>query len=230
MVKSTAPEVGVESPGYIRRIRRLLLGWGRRHFRPFTWRTDRDLYRTLVTEVLLKQTTAERTVAVRSDLLRTYPTAHALALATPIELKEVIASLGFGKQRTAQLIALGRALSEGRVHRSVSALLALPGVGPYTAGAAACFAWGRAEPALDVNVARIIVRVFGIEVAKGEPRRHHRVQELARRLVTGPYPRNMNWTLLDLGATVCRPRPSCDDCPLADVCLYSLRTREGITF
>jgi A/G-specific adenine glycosylase len=219
---------GFTTSSHIRRVRRSLLAWGRRHFRPFAWRADRDPFRTLVTELLLKQTTAERVVRVRSELVRRFPTPAMLAAAEPAELEAIIASLGLGKQRTEHLIELGRALSGRPLRRATPArLLALPGVGSYTAAAVCCFAWGRAEPALDVNVARIIVRVFGIATPRGEPRRHRVVLDLASHLVAGRQPREVNWALLDLGADVCRPRPLCARCPLDHLCVHSLRQNSG---
>ncbi len=206
----------------IQQVRRSLLRWGRDHFRSFPWRADRDLYRTLITEILLKQTTAERVVPVRQELVTRFPDPQTLAEADSAELISIIKSLGFGGQRTAQLMALGRALVAKPLRRTPSSRLAeLPGVGPYTAAAVSCFVWGRPEPALDVNVARIVMRLFAVRVIRGEPRRNRRVDGLARQLVAGPRPREMNWALLDLGAEVCRPAPLCGACPLAHVCSYA---------
>ena len=210
----------------IRRARRLLLRWGREHFRSFPWRFDRDFYRTLITEILLKQTTAERVVPVRHELVTRFPDPGALGGGDPAELAAIIGSLGFAEQRTAQLIALGRALTAKSLGRTVSSrLLELPGVGPYTAAAVACFAWGRPEPALDVNVARIVMRLFGVPIASGEPRRNRTVNKLAQELVAGQQPREMNWALLDLGAEVCRPAPRCSECPLARLCVHASQVK-----
>ncbi len=225
---SGSPEGGRTDPKRIQRIRRLLLRWGREHFRSFPWRSDRDLYRSLITEILLKQTTAERVVNVRQELVTRFPNPAALAAASHNEVVGVIKALGFAEQRTAQLIAVGQALVDQPPGRNAHGrLLELPGVGPYTAAAIECFAWGRAEPALDVNVARIVMRLFGVDVIRGEPRRSRVVFDLARALVVGRHPREMNWALLDLGADVCRPVPICHKCPVASVCAHALQAPQA---
>jgi A/G-specific adenine glycosylase len=202
-------------------MRRRLFRWGRAHFRAFPWRTDRDPYRTLVTEVLLKQTRAVQVGPVRDALLRTYPVPSSLAEADPDDLSTLIRRLGFADQRVSQLGALGRALTRaGRTPRTIAGLLALPGVGPYTAAAVACFAFGRRAAALDVNVARIIGRVFGIAPEHGELRKNAEVIRIASTIVSGGSPREINWALLDLGAEVCRPNPHCSACPLASRCQF----------
>jgi A/G-specific adenine glycosylase len=209
-------------PDHIHRVRRRLLVWGRRNFRSFPWRQDRDPYRTLVTEILLRQTNAERVEPIRRQFFVRYPDAKQLAKADRRTVTRVISSLGFGIQRTPQLIGLGQELAAtGRAPRTAEALSLLPGVGDYTAAAAACFAFGAREVALDVNVARIVSRVFGIYPKTGELRKNPAIRKAARALVSGPNPRSMNWALLDLGALVCRPRPKCSICPLAERCYYA---------
>lgn len=203
-------------------LRRRLLTWGRQNFRPFPWRSDRDVYRTLVTEVLLKQTGAERVVPIRDSLLRRYPTPHDLGRADRLALKELIRPLGLADQRAGHLVALGRSISElDRMPVTVNDLLRLPAVGRYTAAAVACFSWGRAVPALDVNVARIIARVHGIQNGRGELRRSDLVMALAKRLLKGALSRRLNWALLDLGALICRPKPKCVACPLIERCAHA---------
>jgi A/G-specific adenine glycosylase len=119
-------------------------------------------------------------------------------------------------------VALARSLSElDRMPVTVNDLLRLPAVGRYTAAAVACFSGGRAVPALDVNVARIIARVHGIQIGRGELRRSEIVMALANRLLKGALSRRLNWALLDLGALVCRPKPNCVGCPLIERCAYA---------
>jgi len=211
-------------------MRRRLLRWGPVHFRGFPWRTDRDPYRTLVTEVLLKQTRAIQVGPVREALLRKYPVPSSLAEADPDDLSGLIRRLGFADQRVPQLGALGRALTKtGRTPRTVAGLLTLPGVGPYTAAAVACFAFGRRAAALDVNVARIIGRVFAIAPEHGELRKNADVIRIASALVSTGSPREINWALLDLGAEVCRPHPHCSACPLASRCQFKRHHQAALT-
>jgi A/G-specific adenine glycosylase len=200
-------------------MRRRLLAWGPKHFRNYSWRQDRDLYRSLVTEILLKQTQADRIEAVRSGLFDRFPSPRALGKARLDVIEPLIRKLGFGSQRAVQLKALGKALNVQRPPRR-NELSDLPGIGPYSAAATACFVFGEARIALDVNVARIIGRVFGISLDRGELRKNRLVRELGDELIRGPLPRQLNWALLDLGALVCRPRPRCGLCPLQAECQF----------
>jgi A/G-specific adenine glycosylase len=217
------------APGQLEDIpwmRRQLLRWGHVHFRSFPWRSDRDPYRTLVTEILLKQTRADQVRPVRETFLKRYPVPGSLAAADPADLSSLVRTLGFADQRVPQLSALGRALSKrGRLPRDLAGLLALPGVGAYTASAVACFAFGRREPALDVNVARIIGRVFGIAPERGELRKNAVIIAIAAAIVRCRRPREINWALLDLGAEICRPNPRCSACPLSRRCEYYQRNQ-----
>jgi len=210
-------------PSNHRWVRRRLFAWGRAHYRDFPWRRDRDPFRNLVTEILLKQTRAEGVQRVRTELLTKYRSAVSLANASVPEIEQVIASLGFGKQRSVQLQALGRALQHQPIPQGQDKLATLPGIGPYAAAATSCFAFGRREIALDVNVARIIGRIYGVELERGELRKNSDVLRLGRSLIDGARPRDLNWALLDLGALVCRPKPKCHVCPLADKCRYARR-------
>jgi A/G-specific adenine glycosylase len=202
--------------------RRQLRVWGRRHYRSFPWRSDPSLYHALVTEVLLQQTGADRVRNVRAVLLKRFPQPSDLAAAQPVDVQEIVAPLGLSKQRSNRLVALASALLERRfVHRSVSELTALPGIGGYGASAVACFIWQRSEAVVDVNSARIVSRLFGIPIDGGEARRHPDVRARANELVSGRYPAAINYGLLDLGALVCRPRPNCESCPLRKRCAFN---------
>lgn len=224
--KTRTSSVEVGSAQHLRWLRRRLLSWGAANFRSYPWRQDRDPYRTLVTEVLLRQTNAARVESVRAKLLARYPDARRLSQASRRTISRIVSPIGFGAQRTPQLIALAQALQDvGHAPRTVAALNRLPGVGEYTAAAVACFVFGAREPALDVNVARIVSRVYGIHPRRGELRKNSAIKRAARRLVSGAGPRRVNWALLDLGALVCKPTPLCPVCPLLEGCVYGLATR-----
>jgi len=213
------------TPELRRWLRRRLLRWGRVNFRDFEWRRDRDGYRTLITEVLLRQTSAAHIRETRRQFLTRYPTPESLARADAAAVTTQVSVLGFGNQRGPQLVGLARELvARGGVPTRRDRLRELPGVGDYTGAAVACFAFGRREPALDVNVARILARVLAIRPAHGELRKNADVKAAARALVDGPRPRELNWALLDLGALVCKPRPACGMCPLRNRCDYGIRS------
>lgn len=203
------------------RLRRALFGWGRRSGRDFWWRHQQDPYVTTVVEILLKQTRASSVVDEIRRFIDRYPTPAHLSRARLSRLETDLRPFGFHRQRAQHLKALGRALTVGG--RSITAdreaLLALPGVGPYAASAVRVFAFGRREPVIDVNVVRIVQRIFGVKVERGEGRRNQRIKDLAVALLDGREPRRLNWALLDFGAQVCRARnPKCGECPLAEVC------------
>src|SRR5205823_2628388 len=132
--------------------------------------------------------------------------------------------LGLFRVRASGLQRLGRALqqTDGRVPTSLRDLLELPQLGRYGAHAVRCFAFGRAEPIVDTNVARVLGRYFGVRTL---PQLHtdDRTWRLAAKLVQGTTkPRELNWALLDLGATLCRSKnPVCTGCPLRDDCSFA---------
>jgi A/G-specific adenine glycosylase len=177
---------------------------------------------TAVVEILLKQTRASSVEDEARMFVERYPNPQSLASASTRRLIRDLKPFGFHRQRAVHLKALGVALAkEGRV---ISAdrdnLLSLPGIGPYAASAIRCFVYGASEPVIDVNIVRIVERVFGVTYQRGEGRRNKDVKRLAAALLNGRQPREVNWALLDLGALVCRERrPLCNDCPLNQVCL-----------
>ncbi|MFQ6672749.1 MAG: hypothetical protein ACE5KY_05570 [Candidatus Tectimicrobiota bacterium] len=100
-----------------------------------------------------------------------------------------------------------------------AALLALPGVGKYTAGAVRSIAFGQAVPALDTHLLRVLTRVFAVEGDGGPSARRSRIEAMAARLVPRGWPGDFNQALMDLGSTVCLPRrPRCGVCPLRVFC------------
>ena len=208
-------------------VRARLIRWSKGNFRSFPWRRTEDPYAILLAEVLLRKTAARSVPPVYSDLLRKCPTPQTLADSSVGQLKRVLAPLGLSNQRAAQMVALGAALvSHGGVPPDAGRLATLPGVGPYTAGAVTCFAFGKPSPMVDTNIARVISRVFAITPSRFEARRCPEIWRAARALTTrSRAPRTLNWAILDLAAAVCRPRsPLCARCPLGDICQLSLNS------
>lgn len=204
-------------------IRRGLLRWWRKSGREFWWRRVRDPYTIAIVEVLLKQTNASASYGRIQKVVRRYPSAEALSKASLAKLEGELQPLGLHRQRATQLRNLGAALVDRNeiVPRKTSELLKLPGVGPYAASAIRCFAFGSREPVIDVNVVRIVHRLFGITEHRGELRRSKQIQAAATDLVAGRKARELNWALLDLGALVCTSRkPRCSVCPLLPHCSY----------
>ena len=143
-------------------FRRGLLRWYRRHGRDLPWRRTRDPYRIVVSEFMLQQTQVSRVEAYYQRFLARYPTIHALAAAPAAAVRESWEGLGYYRRAT-NLHRLAQAVVDqhaGVLPSDPAALERLPGVGRYTAGAVACFAYERVAATVDTNVARVIRRVF----------------------------------------------------------------------
>ena len=172
-------------------VRDLLLAWYDRNARDLPWRKTRDPYAILVSEVMLQQTQVERVIPRYEAWLERWPAVDALAAASPADV--IVAWQGLGYNRRA--INLHRAAVHVAEHGWPDDLTELPGVGPYTAGAIANFAFGRDILPVDVNIARV----------------RERTGEL--------FDASCAQALFDLGATICLARiPRCDSCPLANGC------------
>ncbi|HKI96435.1 MAG TPA: A/G-specific adenine glycosylase [Gemmatimonadales bacterium] len=203
-------------------FKRLLLRWYRRQARDLPWRTTRDAYAIVVSEFMLQQTQVSRVLEYFPRFLRRYPTVHHLSRATPRQVRESWEGLGYYR-RAENLHRLAKTIvreHEGEIPDDPERLRDLPGVGRYTAGAVAAFAYERRVAAVDTNVARVLTRVFGLRLPKGA-RREHRLWALASALL--PKRRRAVWefnqALMDLGATVCRARgPLCSTCPVRTAC------------
>jgi A/G-specific adenine glycosylase len=195
-----------------------LLAWYDRAKRDLPWRRTRSAYRIWLAEVMLQQTRVETVVPYYHRFLRRFPSLRKLAAASVDDVLERWAGLGY-YSRARNFHAAARAVVErhgGRVPRDLDAMLALPGVGRYTAGAVVSIAFGVPAPIVDGNVARVLCRIFGLEGAPKAAPLKARLWGLAAELVPDDRPGDFNQAMMELGATVCTPKaPACDDCPLA---------------
>jgi A/G-specific adenine glycosylase len=199
-------------------VRARVLEWFGRAGRDLPWRHTRDPWSVLVAEVLAQQTQVERAAGAFPAFLARFPDPEALAAASPAEVLRQWQGLGYNRRALA-LRACARAVVErGGWPETVAGLAALPGIGPYTARAVACFAMGRQVAPVDTNVARVLSR----SLAGTDP---SRLGLAARqRLADAAVPAGLAWewssALMDLGAAHCRPRPRCDGCPIAAHCRW----------
>ncbi len=200
------------------RFQRALLRWYARHGRDLPWRRTRDPYAILVSETMLQQTQVSRVLDYYPRFLARYPTAEALATATPEAVRETWEGLGYYRRavdlrRSAILVAERHG---GSFPTDLAALQRLPGIGRYTAGAVAAFAFGQDAPILDTNAARVLSRVFGAGRKAGRTRRLWALAQLAIPPGRGY---EFNQGIMDLGALVCRARrPVCPVCPVRKAC------------
>ena len=198
--------------------------WFGQNARPLPWRTPapRDPYLSLVSEFMLQQTQVSRVLERWGEFIRRFPTVEALAKAKERNVLACWSGLGYYR-RARNLHAAARSICsdwEGRVPASIEELRTLPGVGRYTAGAIASMVFGRAEALVDGNVARVLVRVEGKDLAANEIERWawQRAMELVRAAAPSDVG-GFNEGLMELGAVVCTPRrPRCAECPVGRLC------------
>ncbi|MGZ3666708.1 MAG: A/G-specific adenine glycosylase [Ktedonobacterales bacterium] len=204
---------------------RALLAWyaaqGRTHL---PWRHTRDPYAVLVSEVMLQQTQVDRVLPKYQEFLSRFPTLEALAAAPTADVIIAWASLGYN-MRAVRLQQIARqAVAEfgGALPDTLDTLMALKGIGRYTAGAIACFAFEQHVATVDTNIRRVLWRVFrGIEPATWPSGDRAQREALALAEWALPPDRAYDWqqALMDLGATVCvSRRPLCESCPLTSSC------------
>ena len=193
-----------------------MLRWYRRHGRDLPWRRTKDPYPILVSEVMLQQTQVDRVVPKFEAFILRFPTVRALAAAPLAEVLRVWSGLGYNG-RARRLWECARVVVRshgGRFPREVAALGQLPGVGPYTAGALASFAFGAREACVDTNIRRVLSRAID-----GRDRRDaDRAWELARAALPRGTAGEWHQALMDIGALYCRPKPRCDACPIRRHC------------
>lgn len=200
--------------------------------RPFPWRTPtRDPYTSLVSEVMLQQTQASRVAERLPPFLARFPDVRALARADEDAVLAQWSGLGYYR-RAKHLHAAARAIVNdfrAAIPNDVDALLSLPGVGRYTAGAIASIAFGQSAPIADGNVARVLLRIEGKPMEHGAPETMQWVWKESARLVThAASPGAFNEGLMELGATICTPKnPRCPACPAAPLCLARKRAQQN---
>ncbi len=199
-----------------------LLRWFRRHGRDLPWRRTRDPYRIAVSEFMLQQTQVSRVEGYYVQFLSRFPTIRHLADASPGAVREAWEGLGYYR-RAQNLHRLAREVVDrhgGELPAEVARLRELPGIGRYTAGAIACFAFEQREPAVDTNVSRVIRRAFHPRTAHNA-RGDDKVWSTALALVPrrGRDAWSFNQAIMELGAVVCTARKArCGECPVQRNC------------
>jgi A/G-specific adenine glycosylase len=222
MARKSTPRPRGAAPPHAALFRRRLLRWFRRHGRDLPWRRTRNPYHITVAEFMLQQTQVSRVEAYYHRFLERYPTVEALARSEPATVREAWDGLGYYR-RAANLHRLARTVvdrHDGVIPSDPARLLDLPGIGRYTAGAVASFAYQRATPAIDTNVARVIRRAFLPRLAPGGQQR--RLWETGAAIMprrNGATAWAFNQAIMELGALVCTARVArCGECPVSGAC------------
>jgi len=195
----------------------LLLTWYRAHGRNLPWRQTTDPYAILVAEVMLQQTQVDRVIPKYEAWLEAFPNWKALSEAPRSDVLKFWSGLGYNN-RAVRLHELSKVVVEelgGELPKTEDELVKLPGIGPYTAGAIVAFAYNKPGKCIDVNVERIMKRLFF-------SRRQEISKSAVERFFLASYPRNARAyanALMDFGSLICTAsKPMCDSCPLYDEC------------
>ncbi len=207
-------------------FRRALLRWYDQHRRDLPWRETRDPYRIWLSEIMLQQTRVAAVLDHYRAFLERYPDVQALAAATEDDVLAAWSGLGYYRRarmlhRCAQQIAEQHG---GRFPRNSEALLALPGIGRYTAAAIASIAFAEPAAVVDGNVERVLRRFTGINLTTPQTWQH------AQGLLSSSRPGDFNQAMMELGATVCLPRgPGCPMCPVREWCATRGEVRRTVS-
>ncbi len=198
-----------------------LLVWYRANRRTLPWREDPRPYYVLLSEFMCQQTRIDTVLPYFARFTERWPTLEDLAASSEEEVLHEWAGLGYySRARNLRKAAIA-AVSAGGLTGDPNALRALPGVGPYTAGAIASVAFGTAAPLVDGNVERVLCRLDGLHTDPRSTSGKKALWARAAVLIDGhPSPGDHNQALMELGALICSPRkPGCAVCPLAEFCV-----------
>jgi len=195
-----------------------LLTWTATELRDLPWRSTRNPWHVMVSEIMLQQTQVSRVIDRYRDFVVRFPTPPDCAAGSVAEVIELWAGLGYNR-RAVNLWKAADAITEqhaGLVPEDLASLLALPGIGPYTARAVLAFAFEQDVGVVDTNVGRLLARWTGASLGAAQ----------AQELATNYVPKGQGWlwnqSLLDFAVAVCGKRnPACERCPLIDSCTWA---------
>lgn len=200
-----------------------LLSWYGLHFRPLPWRQEPTPYRVWISEIMLQQTRIEAVLPYFERFMLALPDVQALAAVPEERLLKLWEGLGYysrarNLQKAAKIIVSDYG---GQLPADYDRLLALPGIGAYTAGAIASIAFNIPAPAVDGNVMRVLARLTGDDTDVLSTAGKKRFTDLAWELVPEEQPGRFNQALMELGETLCLPKSAtaCDRCPLSAMCV-----------
>ena len=208
-----------------------LLEWYRDNARTLPWRSDPTPYHVWISEIMLQQTRVAAALDYYRRFLEELPTVQALAAVEEDRLLKLWQGLGY-YNRARNLQKAARTIVEdfgGRFPDTYEAILSLPGIGEYTAGAIASIAFGRPVPAVDGNVLRVVARITGDRGDIARPETKSRMRAALLSILPQSMPGDFNQALMELGATVCLPNgaPLCRRCPAHAFCAARIGERTG---
>jgi A/G-specific adenine glycosylase len=206
-----------------------LLSWNKReNKREMPWKGERDPYKIWLSEIILQQTRVEQGLAYYQQFIKKYPSIKALAKAPEQEVFKLWEGLGY-YSRCKNLITTAKFISEelnGIFPKTYESVLALKGVGSYTAAAITSFAYNAPYAVLDGNVYRILSRIYDIDTPIDTTEGKQLFSSLAQKTLVIQKAREYNQAIMDFGATICKPLPECPSCFFNNRCKAFLKGKQ----
>lgn len=207
----------------IKRFQDKILVWFKENGRYFPWRKPSAThYELIIAEVLLQRTKAETISKFYPSFIRKYPSWIQLGTATEVDLQDFLKPIGLYKQRGSGLYRLAQEMNKrhGRFPKSRFEVEKLPMMGQYNTNAYELFVLKKPSPLLDVNMKRVLTRFFGLKKT-GNTQYKQYLLNLSKRIVNHSKSIQINWAILDFGATICSSKkPKCGTCIFKEECLY----------
>ena len=227
MVRTRKESKKQASPAFTER----LLHWHHHsNNRQMPWKGEKDPYKIWLSEIILQQTRVEQGLAYYEKFIRHYPTIEDLAAADSNQVFKDWEGLGY-YSRCKNLLHTANVITQqygGVFPEDYDKILALKGVGPYTAAAILAFAFNQPYAVLDGNVFRVLSRIYGIATPIDSTEGKLVFSELADRVLSKEHPAAYNQAIMDFGATVCKPAtPLCGSCPMKEICVARKKAEVG---
>jgi A/G-specific adenine glycosylase len=213
--------VGLPDSVWLTGFRRRLRAWYARHARDLPWRRSRDPYRIWVSEIMLQQTQVATVEPYFARFVDTWPTIADLAAAERYQVLRLWEGLGYYRRAVQMHEAAGRIVAEhgGQFPRDPQAVLRLPGIGRYTAGAILSIAFDARQPILEANTLRLFSRLLAFRGQPTSSAGQRLLWAMAEAVLPARHVGQFNQALMELGSQVCTPRrPSCGACPVRMLC------------
>jgi A/G-specific adenine glycosylase len=206
-----------------------LVRWYRKHRILYPWRRTREPYAVWVSEILLQQTRISVVIPFYEKIVARFPTVSALAATDPAEFLALWSGIGYYR-RAEHMLRCAREIEQahgGQFPSELSALLALPGIGKYTAGALSNLCFGRLAPAIDGNIARVLARISNCSARYGSKDFHNRIEDVFLHYGEGAPAADYFQSLMELGERICLPAPDCPSCPVRGHCAAYLNGNQA---
>ncbi|HZY09748.1 MAG TPA: A/G-specific adenine glycosylase [Bacteroidota bacterium] len=214
------PNPMMDQKANIKKFHSLLLHWYNVNQRPLPWRDTNNPYVILISEIMLQQTQVSRVREKLPLFLKKFPTLQKLAKSSKAEVIRAWQGMGYNN-RAVRLHQMSKNIIknyDGRIPSEASILKELPGIGDYTSSAVACFAFYKRVPVVDVNIRRVLSRIFWKMKSPSDMRKEEEIWRLAKKILPNNCSR-WHHALMDLGATICTSRkPFCTQCPVIELC------------